>query len=919
MQNANSNRPRPTAPGRPDQLNIRKKANLLAQSWWKWLVLVLVIFAIIVFVIAAWKIGGPGEVATDFFGLIAPMILQAGLIAFFLYLLVLVLFRPRTYWTAPQDLTLTFNDYKGNPQTLATAREITHLLKGLKNFKTLGGKVNPSLLLQGEPGVGKQYLAQIIASEAGVPFGYCNAASLTGPAWLSQWRIQRLYRQARSKAEQYGACLLFLDNLDSLTQTAGGTELLHELEVFINRSPIDPGLYKSFAGWLGLDPGPNTADRPAIFTVGAATTNLAATGFEQQIVVNKPNTAGRRDILEYYFSQVNHENLPIQRLAEETEDRTPAQLKAIVDEAFTRARLAGQPRVTYLHWRVSRFHQESLSVQSVPALASEDKRLAAYGQAGQLVARLLLLPERPQKITLGQTAESISSGNYSLPITEIKVQIALAGAAAQEVCLGSSALISPADLAQATDLAAQIKASQSLIPAETLKLTQPGEIKTYLSNQFNKIKELLEANIELIHAMAAELLERQELLSDEIVRLIQQFPLHLTPDAEQKRAVTTPRWQTQPARPVAQVPQPQNTQQFAPPPRPQNIQQFAPPPPQLTAANLPQANVAPVVTEYQPFLPVAPATELGEIAAPNPNPPAEPPVGPPVGPPMGPIATSANFVPELNFDLFEPILPATPAPQETPVAESAQAPVQNNEIGAQPELVPPYLAFSNKQPASFTPFAEPDANETSFKPFTASEPVEPAFNLFEPDSVEPAFKLFEPNSVEPSFKPFTAPEPVAPAFNLFEPDSVEPSFKPFAAPAPVESAFKPFPDSSSNELPFNLFSEPDTVEPAFIPFAESTPVEPVAENRAFPDSDLHFDLFAPFPAPKPVEETRSAPAPQPVESAPRESWQPQPVELPRPAQMQPQPVPIPEPARESAPAKEPNDQQDEDDLLPKGW
>ena len=87
--------------------------------------------------------------------------------------------RPRTYWIMPGETGFGFKDYKGNPEVLEAATRIVTLLKGVKGFKSMGGEVTRGVLLIGPPGTGKSYLAQAISTEAGVPFGYLSAPSLT--------------------------------------------------------------------------------------------------------------------------------------------------------------------------------------------------------------------------------------------------------------------------------------------------------------------------------------------------------------------------------------------------------------------------------------------------------------------------------------------------------------------------------------------------------------------------------------------------------------------------------------------------------------------------------------------------------------------------------------------------------------------
>ncbi|TMC24474.1 MAG: AAA family ATPase, partial [Chloroflexi bacterium] len=109
--------------------------------------------------------------------------------------------RPRLYWVMPGETGVTFEDYKGNPEVLEAARRIVALIRGVDEFEKMGGSPTRGLLLTGDPGTGKSYLAQCMSTEAGVPFAYASAASFRAMFMgMDVLMISRLYRKARRLA-----------------------------------------------------------------------------------------------------------------------------------------------------------------------------------------------------------------------------------------------------------------------------------------------------------------------------------------------------------------------------------------------------------------------------------------------------------------------------------------------------------------------------------------------------------------------------------------------------------------------------------------------------------------------------------------------------------------------------------------------
>ncbi|MBI1259215.1 MAG: AAA family ATPase, partial [Chloroflexi bacterium] len=130
--------------------------------------------------------------------------------------------RMYTIWPGAGSEGVSFKDYRGQPELLEQAKQIVKLLRGVRAFEEAGGEPLNGLLLEGPPGTGKTWLAQAISTEAGVPFFYLDASSMQSMfIGIAPLKVANLYRKARRAAKEYGASVIFLDEIDAVGSRAG--------------------------------------------------------------------------------------------------------------------------------------------------------------------------------------------------------------------------------------------------------------------------------------------------------------------------------------------------------------------------------------------------------------------------------------------------------------------------------------------------------------------------------------------------------------------------------------------------------------------------------------------------------------------------------------------------------------------------
>src|SRR5690606_33807672 len=298
----------------------------LLRRWWLWATLA------VIFVIALFD-------ADVMRAVLSILLLAFTLLFAIVYMLIQFvaifwfLSRSRQYEIMPGAEGVSFKDYRGQPEILEQAKQIVMLLRGVKAFEGAGGEPLNGLLLEGPPGTGKTWLAQAISTEAGVPFFYVDTSSLQAMfLGVGALKVMRMYSKARKAAKEYGAAVIFLDEIDSIGSRAGvssvgGTGgyggigggffaggnmgLLSTMLIEMSGFSLEHGWRARLRTWwyktiLRRKP---PAPQKRVLTIGA-TNRIQALDpallrpgrFDKKMRIDIPDMEGRRDIFAYYLS-----------------------------------------------------------------------------------------------------------------------------------------------------------------------------------------------------------------------------------------------------------------------------------------------------------------------------------------------------------------------------------------------------------------------------------------------------------------------------------------------------------------------------------------------------------------------------------------------------------------------------------------
>ncbi|HXF56411.1 MAG TPA: AAA family ATPase [Actinomycetota bacterium] len=276
--------------------------------------------------------------------------------------------------------------------------------------------------------------------------------------------------------------------------------------------------------------------------------------FDRRLYFDLPTKQGRRDLIDFFLARKAHDpeldrEAVREQLAHDTLGYTPVMIEHLFDEALLVALREGRDRMTLADVYEAKLAEEVGLAQPVP-YTEEERRTVATHEAGHAVAAYLLAPRRKLEVlsiikrrsSLGLLAHSDAEERYTRTRSELEamVAIALAGMAAEELFVGEPTTGPGSDLAGATQVAASMVGSLgmagSLISYEAVaegpmqrnlvaKVLADREAKArveeILEAQKRRVRQVLEANADLVMALRDALIERDELVGEEITQVIE--------------------------------------------------------------------------------------------------------------------------------------------------------------------------------------------------------------------------------------------------------------------------------------------------------------------------------------------------------------------------------------------------------------
>jgi cell division protease FtsH len=464
---------------------------------------------------------------------------------------------------------VTFDDYKGQPNLIKMVRQWISLLSDRGQFQKMGGQFINGLLLYGEPGTGKTLLAKAMAGEAGIAF-----ISIEGSGFRAMFmgvdvlKMVRFIARARKLAREYGACIAYIDEIDSVGASRGGvmggqggmgmgmggmmgmgagtgalTRLLYEMDGINELSRWE----KLRARWYQLrgKPAPprdwhilfmGSTNRPDVLDPA-----LTRPGrFDRTVVVNKPDRAGRREMVKYYLNKIKtDQTVDIEAIVSDTAWATPARIMSAITKDSVRLALFDGRHQVAQHDIELAFQEQAMGLENpIEEMEEDQRRQVAYHEAGHAVVQYYMRPdERIVRVSIVRRSEALgyvlpvpNYDIYALPLRTFlaDIMVSMAGHVATKIFLGEYWTGATGDFQNVRARLWQLAHYGYFGPPLDMQL-QPGmsvaKDRTEVVEKFwrkleEQTEQILVQHAAEVHAVAQALLDRNDLTGKQCIEVI---------------------------------------------------------------------------------------------------------------------------------------------------------------------------------------------------------------------------------------------------------------------------------------------------------------------------------------------------------------------------------------------------------------
>ena len=448
------------------------------------------------------------------------------------------------------EIKVTLDDVAGVEEAKEEVGELVDFLRDPSKFQALGGQIPRGVLMVGSPGTGKTLLAKAIAGEAKVPF-----FTIAGSDFVEMFvgvgasRVRDMFEQAK----KHSPCIIFIDEIDAVGRQRGaGVGGGHdEREQTLNQLLVEMDGFEGNEGVIVIA----ATNRPDVLDSAL----LRPGRFDRQVVVPLPDIRGREQILKVHMRKVPlGKDVKPAIIARGTPGFSGADLANLVNEAALFAARENNKFVEMSHFEKAKDKIMMGAERKSMVMSEDEKKLTAYHEAGHaIVGRLVPDHDPVYKVSiiprgraLGVTMFLPEEDRYSYSKQRLESQISslFGGRLAEEIIFGAESVTTGAsnDIERATDIARNMVTKWGLsdrmgplaytedegevflgrsvtqhknVSDDTIHAIDE-EIRDFIDRNYKRAEDLLNENMDILHAMSDALMKYETIDSGQIDALM---------------------------------------------------------------------------------------------------------------------------------------------------------------------------------------------------------------------------------------------------------------------------------------------------------------------------------------------------------------------------------------------------------------
>jgi cell division protease FtsH len=480
----------------------------------------------------------------------------------------------------PGETEVGLDDVVGIDGIKAEVVRSVNLFLAHQTFRnSMGGSARRGVLFEGPPGTGKTFVAKAMAKEAQVPFLFVSASAFQSMYFgQTNRKIRTFFKRLRKYARTEGGAIGFIEEIDAIGGSRRGqgngssegiTGVVNELLVQLQSFDSPSRGQRVRNAWIDAInrylPAGKRLRKPAVvpanvLIVGATNRKddldpalLRPGRFDRSIYFGLPGRGARADIVAYYLGKKAHDvdldaHDAVDRVAGMTSGYSPAALERLLDEALVIALTHGRTAMSMTDVAEAKMLVE-LGVTDPAVYTDEDRVRVATHEAGHATVAYFLGRSRQMDVlsivkrrdSLGLLQHSDTEERFTQRRDEMDalLQISMGGLVAEYNWFDEVSTGPAGDLAAATNLGAQMIGacgmgeslisiaaagngllSGGLVEKVLADKEARAELDALLASSRDAAHQIVTEHPAVVEALRDALLERDELVGDEITDVI---------------------------------------------------------------------------------------------------------------------------------------------------------------------------------------------------------------------------------------------------------------------------------------------------------------------------------------------------------------------------------------------------------------